>query len=83
MGTSGRRTPPGPRLAGPRGHPDRLSRQSKNEQIAFWFQVPSATPWLESHCHIGQVDRLPPIGVIPILQTFLMKSGSGVRSWLA
>lgn len=39
-------------------------------------------PWLESHCHIGQVDPLPPIGVIPILQTFLTKSGSGVRNWL-
>lgn len=44
--------------------------------------LPSATPSLESHCHIGQVDPLPPIGVIPILQTFPMRSGSGVRSWL-
>lgn len=41
MGTSRRRTPPGARLAGPRGHPDRLPRQAKNEQIAVWFQVGS------------------------------------------
>ena len=39
MGTSGRRTPPGARLAGPRRRPDRLPRQAKNEQIAVWFQV--------------------------------------------
>lgn len=39
MGTSRRRTPPGARLAGPRGRPDRLPRQAKNEQIAVWFQV--------------------------------------------
>jgi hypothetical protein len=39
MGTSGRRTPPAPVSAGPRGRPDRLSRQAKNQQIAFWFQV--------------------------------------------
>ena len=38
MGTSRRRTPPGARLAGPRGRPDRLPRQAKNEQIAVWFQ---------------------------------------------
>jgi hypothetical protein len=39
MGTSRRRTPPGARLAGPRGRPDRLPRQAKNEQIAVWFQA--------------------------------------------
>src|SRR4051794_14155918 len=38
MGTSGRRTPPAPVSAGPRGHPDRLSRQAKNYQIVVWFQ---------------------------------------------
>ena len=38
MGTSGRRTPPGACSPGPE-RPDRLPRQSKNEQIAVWFQV--------------------------------------------
>jgi hypothetical protein len=39
MGTGRRRTPRGARLAGPRGRPDRLPRQAKNEQMAVWFQA--------------------------------------------
>ena|SRR5438105_15792235 len=38
MGTSGRRTPPGARLAGPRGRPDRLRGSQKTSKSPFGFK---------------------------------------------
>jgi hypothetical protein len=54
MGTSRRRTPPAPVSAGPRGRPDRLSRQAKTSKSPFGFKwetgnfCPRTNPWLPS-----------------------------------